>query len=174
MSDLVVLGVDPGARQTGIVVRRGHELLTHIVVPRIDDSVADYAKDVLRACSVYEGQHLPTVVDDFNGLVAIEGVRPPSPHVRVIDVGPLLDACFVAGYVHAGMRIQGRPVVVVPPGGHGAGALSSYPAALVSDAERRHGLTRAAGSSSVLRHCRAAYDVAVVGERLWRAGRVAS
>lgn len=158
MTALTVAGVDPGARETGLVLRRGDQMLAHLVVPEAGRGMARYLGVVLDALVYWS---------DLD-LVAVEGVTAPSPHLRLTNPAPLLDAALLAGGVVGAALAREVDVVLVPPGGHGAGVLTYYPAALVSDGERRHGLARAGGSSP-LRHCRSAWDVAGAGERLRRA-----
>lgn len=159
-----VLGVDPGGAATGLCVRRGPVVVGHGVVE---------APDALKGGAMLASpEYLAAIrLDVLEALargidgVAIEGVRKPNPHLNrrngksVIDPGPIIATGVVLGAVHEVVTGAGIPVVWVPPGKNGSQPLYAYPAELVSDAERRHGLNRV-GDGGILRHARSAYDVA--------------
>lgn len=161
-----VLGVDPGARDTGIVLRAGDRLLHAETLTRAGEEL--FTGRGPGVGPVHLG-HLNRALDrvwaDTGGwdLAGIECVVAPSPHVNrrngnaVIDVRPLLAAAIVLGDLQRHLADL-APVVWVPPGHNGSGALASYPPQLVSDAERRHGLNRI-GEGGKLRHVRSAWDV---------------
>jgi hypothetical protein len=163
------VGVDPGGSYTGVVVRHGDRLLHHQLVVRTEDEDvirgvgvgARYLADVLQAivtarCSVPVDQHQLV-------QFAVEGVVPPSPHMKLADgrarrtnPGPTIGTGMVLGAI-----LGAWPnAVIVPPNNHGHGMLGSYPEPLVTAAEARRGLRRQAGDSSDIRHCRAAWDCA--------------
>lgn len=164
MSAVVVIGVDPGARATGIVVRAGQELLAHTVVERPADGdlpggvTPAYLADVAAQARAYVATHRAAVV-------AVENVVEPNPHVNrrrgsaVINVAGILGAAVVLGHLHA--TFPG--LVLVRPARNGSQLLAAYPAELVTAAERRQGLNRPAGDSAVIRHARSAWDVAGTG-----------
>ena len=162
------VGVDPGARATGVVLRQGNDLLWWTVVERHTDEGRlgvgpGYVHAVLAAvrdaCAV---SHYPA-------RVAVEEVTPPNPHVtykrrdgskgyarpRPADLQALAT-------VYGGVLADHPWAVIVPPGGNGARPLSLYPYELVTDAERRAkgGMHRAAGHSATVNHARSAWDVA--------------
>lgn len=134
-----VIGVDPGGQHTGIVVVEDGRLTAKSLIGRdANETIEDYAR--------YVARHVAGQAD--GRLVAVEGVRRPSPHLGMIDVTGLLDAAVVLGAVVASCD----PVMVVPPAGHGSGPLMAYPAELV-------GPNEPAGTGR-LKHCRSAWDVA--------------
>lgn len=157
-----VLGIDPGGKSTGLVVRDRSALLASAVVERAGDETGTrgvqvgpaYVAEVLAVVAELVAEHAPTVV-------GVESVVRPNPHVNrrngssVIDVGPLLGASIVFGALAGAYPAA----VWVPPGSNGSGPLAAYPSALVSAAEARHGVFRSGGGSK-LRHARSAWDVA--------------
>lgn len=160
------VGVDPGARQTGIVRRVGQELLDYVVVDRAD----------VEPAAVRPGRATFAAVADAvlalaaGGPVAIESLRGPSPHVRRQDgnslINPitLIDTARLVGYLEAMLP----DAVLIEPGGHGNRPLGSYPAQLVTPRERasalrRGGLLRPAAHNEPQCHWRAAWDVAEAG-----------
>ncbi len=162
--DPVVLGIDPGGKWTGLVVRDGDTLLAAGTVQR---DAHDTARDLAGAGPAYLDEVL-TVARRYAtaaDLVAIEGVHKPNPHVRggrtrasnVIDPGPIIATAVLVGHLRAAFP----DATIVPPGRNGSGLLLTYPPALVSDPERRHGLHRT-GDQGKLRHVRSAWDVAGV------------
>jgi hypothetical protein len=152
----VVIAADPGARWTGVVARRGNDLLDAVTVERTTDEGdlgvgQDYLAAVLAAVDLMSR--------DFaaDAVVAVEGLRRPSPHVRVTNPEAVMGAAMVLGAV-----LGAWPrAVVVPPGRHGSAPLAVYPPRLVGVRER-------AGTGS-LRHVRSAWDVAGSAGRLVRA-----
>jgi len=151
----IVVGVDPGGSWTGIVVRRGGDAVwvdaCHRGPSMTDAAWFGYLRQVLDA-AVAEARSLAGGA----GLVAVEDVVAPNPHVRVTNVGALLATAKVVGMV-----LTLHPsAVLVRPGGHGSAPLSSYPPNLVGGRER-------AGAGR-LKHARSAYDVAGAGLVQWR------
>lgn len=173
-SRFLVLGVDPGGVDTGMVVRECDQVVYQLVAHRAADETGPRGVGVgpeylrqLTDCL----EHLVEVYGVH--LVAIEGVVRPNPHVNrrngrsVTDPGPIIATAIVLGHVHATATALGRDVVWVPPGRNGSLQLAAYPAQLVSDRERAKGLNRV-GDSGILRHARSAYDVAGAGLLLAR------
>lgn len=149
----IVVGVDPGGRETGIVARRGSSLVAGTVVARqAQDSDATYIADVLEAVDSYLNA-------GGSALVAVEGVVHPNPHVRITNIDGLLEAAKVFG------AVVGRfpQAAVVEPGGNGSGPLASYPADLVGERETT-------GTGGWRRHLRSAWDVAGAGQHRLRIG----
>lgn len=165
----VVLGVDPGGRQTGLVVRYGSACLAADLVTRDGPETfpgADYLAEVVEAIGgllVYASQDLPELAGAGWPLVAVEGVVHPNGHVRMINAAGLLGTATVLGAVLAHFPAA----LVVPPAGNGAGPRSAYPAALWPPTEKR--------GAGRCRHLRSAWDIAEAGAFLARleAGRVA-
>jgi hypothetical protein len=160
------VGIDPGAKETGVILRDGTALLLAEVVTNWyyrqgDPSTvtADYLNDVMA---------MAVKAANLMGLaeVAVEGVKKPCPHLGLTDPSAIIGAGIVLGAI----LLEFPAAVVVPPGGNGSGLLASYPDGLVTDAERRGGLNRKAGQSATIRHCRSAWDVSIAAPRIARMG----
>lgn len=139
--------MDPGCRQTGLVVCDGSRVVAHEVIERKDHAPlpgVDYLRLVAGKVRAYPHDWL-----------AVEGVAAPNPHLGVVSVDGVLGAAMVLG-----AAVGGDPhhVAIVPPGGHGSLPLAAYPPELVGPREKSGG--------GVLRHCRSAYDVVVHARRL--------
>jgi hypothetical protein len=168
-ADREVIGVDPGEVQSGVVTRAGGDCLAHVVVEcarelRTTDSKtvappAPYVEAVLDAIAAqaYTSEkrtgRLP--------VLAIEGLRAPSGHVRQINPRSLIATGFVLGAV-LGRFVHGPEgafvwVVIVPPGENGSAPLAAYPRSLIGPRENARGLRIGTGR---LRHARSAFDVA--------------
>jgi hypothetical protein len=146
----VVLGVDPGAASTGLVLRDGDDLLAHATAHGPWDQVLTVIWRDLPATATFD-------------LVAIEEVI--APHFyrgkKMLDPKHAIATARVAGAV-AGWAWSGpTDVIWVPPGHNGQGDLTMYPEPLRPT--RGHG--RGADS---LRHVRSAWDVAGLGLLLAR------
>lgn len=158
----VVIGVDPGGRQTGLVVRYGNSCLAADLVTRDDPEPfpgADYLAEVVDAIGglvVYASQDLPELAGAAPPKVAVEAVVHPSGHVRMINAAGLLGTATVLGAVLAHFP----KAIVVPPASHGAGPRSAYPAVLWPPTEKR--------GTGRRRHLRSAWDIADAGAFLVR------
>ena len=163
----VIVGVDPGGRQTGLVVRHGRDLLAADLVTRDGPEVfpgADYLREVTDAIGglvVYAAQELP---DADRPRIAVEGVVHPNGHVRMINAAGLLGTATVLGAILGNWP----SAIVVPPAGNGAGPRSAYPGSLWPPQEKR--------GAGRCRHLRSAWDIAEAGAFLARleVGRVAA
>lgn len=164
-----VIGVDPGARHVGLVLRLGDEYLDHAVVTRADDDSLVptrpgrppvVLREVLATIMGFRfhralaGRNLGPVV------VAVEGLNEPTGFARgrkaLLDPSHMIAAGMVLGAVLGSYRTA----VVVAPHGNGRGLLGKYPPELITPAEQRHGLMREAPASSPVSHARSAWDVA--------------
>ena len=205
-----IVGVDPGGRSTGIVVRLGRgvvgdELVSDLSVRRpkaspIEDlgagldewrtdvidaieralgraarAAADVEGRAARAAADVEGRPGGRVASELRAgrvVLGVEGIEPPSPHVRRRDgnslIAPagLLATAFVLGAICD--RWSGL-VVVVPPGGNGSRADGTYPESI----RPRPSLTRKGPPADQARHARSAWDVASSALWLASAERVA-
>lgn len=149
-----VLGIDPGGKETGVVILNSKDdvVYYHVVQRLGEPNVSAYARRVIaeltRACTPFPGVEL---------LVAVEGVRPPNPHLGTTNVQGLLDAARVLAAIQA----EWPDAIEVPPGGNGSGPINAYPECLRP--------TRGSGKGKDrLRHCRSAFDCALAGRRLAR------
>lgn len=170
-----VLGVDPGARWTGIVLvsafgGRVEKLLYWETIERSAGGVvlplpAEYTNQVLAVLNAIESE--PQLGFD---LVGIEGVNRPSWHMggrAAANPEAIMGTAWLGGIVQGAYPEESR---IVTPGGNGAGALSSYPEQLVSSSERRRANWKGTigGPKAKLRHVRSAYDVARVAAQMWK------
>jgi hypothetical protein len=169
---MIVLGIDPGARWTALVVREGDHLIDRDLLDRetyrasvagitlADDRITEWA----RYCTVAATgliRSLRDVADVNVEAIGVEGVVAPRPHAapgkgpRLTDVGPTIETAWVAGALCERLN-----AVVVEPSGFGAPAPNRrvleamYPADLIGPRE-----TTGSGKTS-WQHLRAAYDIA--------------
>ena len=150
----IMLGVDPGGQHTGVVLRRGRDVLRAGTCERdLDEKVHRYAHRV--ALEVLEWHTAGALEHGDRVHLAVEGVVEPSPHMGLTNVRGLLDTAVVFGALAA--TYPG--LIVVRPGGNGSAPLRSYPAVLVGENERK--------GTGKLRHVRSAYDVAGAGALLY-------
>lgn len=163
------VGVDPGARHTGIVRRAGTDLLDWTVIDRED--VEPGATRPGRATFAAVADAIRVMAD--GGPVAVEHVRAPNPHVRredgnsVIDPLDLIDTARLVGYLEAMLP----DAVLVDPAKHGARELGSYPEQLVTPREKAAAIRRSGKLWVAIKarhnppqcHWRAAWDVAAAG-----------
>lgn len=179
MTARVVLGVDPGGRETGFVVRRADELVAHVTVVRVGDDDADgiadpdYVVDVGDAVHWLCAAHCPDVV-------AVEDLVHPTPHMGIASVVGVLGAATALGsaLLMATSAVGMPEVVTVRPGGHGrAGQAAAYPRGL-HDPHGCNAGTRDRPCSKACvsdrgkrRHERAAWDIAHAGRlSAWQVG----
>lgn len=171
---MIVVGVDPGARSTGLAVidttRNAGMIATpflaaSITVERTDD------RPLLEVPAEYLLRVNAAVVDavrEFAGeLVAVERVRRPSWHVArgsksgrggaAADPSAIMATGIVFGAI-AG-RAWTVPLVAIPPDGNGRVLpLDRYPVPLATTGK----------GNDKRRHERAAYDVATAGPQVAR------
>jgi hypothetical protein len=146
------IGVDPGARYTGVVGRH-QGVATWTVIDR-EQHPGRYLE------AIEEAVH--AAWDDlatFSPRIAIENFVEPTPHMGLVGVRELIATAFTIGWLD---RAFGD-AVFIRPGGHGHRPWATYPPELITKAEERHAKARplaTAGQSSLMRHARSAYDVA--------------
>lgn len=148
---MIGLGVDPGGRYTGVVTKDRDRVLSACVLTRTTGGKfpdAHYINEVLDEIT----NHIEIVE-----FIALEGVVEPEPHMGIISVAGLVGTGVVFGAVLA----RWPNAVIVPPGGNGSLPDAAYP----PEIRRR---VRLGGPTD---HARSAYDVARVGEVLYRASR---
>jgi hypothetical protein len=166
---MIVVGVDPGARSTGLAVvaftGSTARLVTSATITR---PIVD-GENLLHPCPPYLADvqaaiREATRLGDVE-LVAVENVNRPRQHLggerarggkggAAADPTALLATAVVLGAV-LGRSWAPAEVVVVAPNGHGAGPVGAYPPELRGPRERLHAV-----GTGVKRHERAAYDVA--------------
>lgn len=159
-----VVGVDPGARATGIVLVGGTGLVAGVSVENPEGALlpppGEYLDRVVRA--VFDlAESAPGCV------VAVESVTRPSWHVaksasRGAAGNPtaLLGTAVVLGGV-----LGAYPgAVLVRPGRNGSAPMGGYPEELVSAGERRKPGWEMRVGGGKLRHQRSAWDVALAAQ----------
>lgn len=155
-----ILAIDPGARQTGWIIRAGQALLGHGTITNTG-KLTPIDRDYLIAVS--------ELIDQFSTLatvIAVEDVTAPKgfKHGQRAPINPesLIGVSAVLGTVLQAARHNGFEAHRVLPAGHGSGCLATYPERLVSDAERRstNWKARQAGKGA-LNHERSAWDVSL-------------
>lgn len=169
MTPPLVVAIDPGSKNTGIVARQGDDLLGDRICERKDgEPTALYA---IR-CSNAAIDVAITAKGDLVlvDVVAIEDYNSPTPQMGTVAVESVVDTAYLVGYLHADTADIGEDSVLVPPGQHGRAPLGAYPAELVTDGERqaRRGdwRLRLAGRSAPVSHARSAWDVAHAARQL--------
>lgn len=164
MTELLTLGVDPGAESTGLCLVSGRAVEWTTTMHCGSDATA-YVHEVLGMISGIVGEHSV-------GLVAVEDLTAPTAHIRIIDPRHLVRTAVVLGAVVGYESVWDIPVQRVPPGHHGSAVYGQYPPELVSAHERQaRGWQHRLAGDGVLRHQRSAYDVARMGERMHRGGK---
>ena len=160
-----VLGIDPGARATGLCVLSGDEIIAHRTItsggayfPAQRLYVRDVVTTAVLLHDLYEAE-----------LIAIETITRPSWHMKgraAVDPTALLATAEVLGAV---LGVD-WPVNVtqIRPNKNGSQPLGAYPGVLVSPAERRKAGWEARIGGGQLRHARSAYDVARHATKLAR------
>lgn len=165
---MIVIGIDPGARDTGIAVvafdGNTPALVSHCTVSR-----DIYAEGVyLPVAQDYLERIYAAIAAESADIIGVEGVVPPNLHMgrAAFKTSPILATAIVSGYCQSFGK-HGR-IIVVPPDGNGAGPLGAYPTTLVSPRERTHirWRTNTGDNNGQLRHERSAYDVARIAHRL--------
>lgn len=184
----VWIGVDPGGRSTGVIAMTlgasgEYLLLAHEVVTRdLDEDHIDGTRGVqvgprylaAVADAIARAHDTATRATGETPRLAVETVVPPNPHVRRRDGNSLTNPrdALAAAMVYGAVLTIWPAAIRVPPAGHGSRMLALYPTELVTAAERRHGLDRAAGQASTMRHARSAWDIALSGPGYARAARM--
>lgn len=145
----MIVGVDPGGVETGVVARRGNVLHAAVLV----------RKDRGQEFAAYLAEVLDTVAGTARttraALVAVEDVTAPTGHAagrpsHLIEVAGIIATAKVVGAL---LTVSG--VMLIDPGGNGSQPLPLYPDALVGPLERVGAGKR--------RHLRSAWDVAGKG-----------
>lgn len=155
-----ILGVDPGARETGLVLTYGDRLLGHrlAIAPDVLDmrNPVDpvYLELVIATTEeLLDETATEAVTPSGADLLAIEAVHPPNGHLGMTNVAGALGLAAVTGALIGWAQGEDLPVMAIDTDGHGQGPLLGYPKDLVGPMEKK--------GTGVLRHCRSAYDVAL-------------
>lgn len=166
---MIVVGMDPGARSTGVVlveIGARHtvaSLLHRVTLERRDEPLLDVSPGYLANVVGIVRDTIalaPAAVD----LVAVEGIKRPGQflggtHARggkggaAADPSALMATAVVLGAI-LGRSWAPAELLVLPPGSNGSRLSAHYPAELLD----RDGIARPGGKR---RHERSAYDCAV-------------
>lgn len=164
---MIVLGVDPGGRETGIVVRRRDDLLAYSVVIRQDTLTmpdGGYCRQVAAEAIRLLGK-AGSHPRDPDLIVAVEGVRHWPRDRSKGDSTPDRNMTGVLGtaIVLGSIVTRWSTAVVVTPGS-GAGGLADwvYPEPIQATGVK---------GKDLMRHCRSAWDCTYTGETLWNQRR---
>lgn len=149
-----VLGIDPGARYTGVVLRDGDAVLYASTLVRPDSlDPVGWARSVVATIRDVLAAHCPA-----GTRIGVEGVSTPKGFKggrrSPIDPGAIVFAAVVLGAVIAAWP----DAVVVPPGGNGSQHITHYPPELVG--RRPAGLPGSSNNAGTRDHEQSAYDVA--------------
>lgn len=151
---MIVVGVDPGARWTGLAIVDGRTLLASCTIERPG------ASELLDVEPAYLTEIAAGVVDAVRHrgaeLLAVERVRRPSWRIKGTEKPLDPTAIMATAVVFGGIigRGFGVPLVTIPPDGNGSRPWTTYPAQL----RPREG----GKGGDKLRHERSAYDVATL------------
>ncbi len=152
-----VLGVDPGARHTAMVVVDGEK---NVVYAATLEREADEPVHMFAVRCGMEADMLTTKY--FCGEVKVEGVVSPKGFAKgkksFVNPKFVLDLGVVFGGVVGVLTGFHRPLTVVKPGKNGSHGLDSYPVELRGRRPVRLAGVTLGGSR---RHERSAFDVAV-------------
>jgi hypothetical protein len=149
-----VIGIDPGARYTGVVVRDGDVVLhsSTLVRPQTMSSGTEWALVVV--------SEVERILQDYPAMIptAVEGVSDPKgfKHGQRAAINPkdIIRAAIVLGAVVA----RWPKTIVIPPGGNGSQHYTYYPSELIGRRPKElPGSTNGAGTRD---HEQSAYDVA--------------
>jgi len=139
---VIVLGVDPGGRTTGLCLVDGRTVVAWALFVRKPTEGFDPYFDRIHAAlfAAVNGPGAPHI--------AVEYLVDPNPHLGITAVRGLLDTAQVIGAIRATFD-----VTMIRPGGHGSNLLRSYPPELVGPKE-------GAAGKGKMRHVRSAFDIA--------------
>lgn len=178
---MIVIGVDPGGRDTGLVViddappvtrdrpAGAIDLLESLTIRRADSAAGTpieavprtYLLDVMSAVRDLLQIHVGDARrGTSHALIAVEGVVKPTGHAggrrgHLIDPAGLLATAQVLGAILA--RAWSVPVVRVPPGGNGSALpWTAYPEQIRAKSPL---------GKDNRRHMRSAYDVALLARQ---------
>lgn len=153
----VVVGVDPGGRNTGVVARRADQLLWAALERRQDSGPLpgqDYLADVIR--TVERALEVGAELTTGDVILCAEEVSAPNPHLGLTNTTGVIGTAITLG----GLMAYFEEVLLVPTGAHGSGPKEAYPPGLWGVREKTGG--------GRFRHCRSAWDVAGAGALIVR------
>jgi hypothetical protein len=155
-----IIGIDPGARYTGVVVRDGDAVLhsSTLVRPQDMSSGTEWALSVVA--------QIQEIMKDFpiTMPIAVEGISDPKGFHQgkraAINPKDIIRAGIVLGAVVAIFP----KAIVVPPGNNGSMHYSNYPASIIG--KRPADLPGSSQKAGTRGHEQSAYDVAGKASRI--------
>lgn len=147
-----VMGIDPGARYTGIIVRDNDEpIYSGIFVRPADMTSTNWALESVRlAVEVYE-EYKPT-------HIALEGISDPKGFYKGQQAAINPKDIIRTGVVLGALVATWPEAIIVDPGGNGDRHESFYPDAL--NGRRPKTLAGSNKGANTRKHEKSAYDVA--------------
>lgn len=148
-----VIGIDPGSRNTAIVVRDGDQVILASTYVRIgNQDPVEYAFEVV--------DYIQGIRDQFPTIpMGLEGIKDPKGFNRgkraAINPKDIVRTGIVVGAVAVAWR---KEIIMVPPGGNGSQDISQYPLALKG--RRPKTLLGDSHGAGTRRHEQSAFDVA--------------
>lgn len=140
------MGCDPGGKWTGIVTRVGTKVVSAVVLTRRTLGDLPDGAYLVRVCETIN-DHLEAALEHGEPFLAVEGIVPPNPHVRLTNVMGIIGCGLTLGAV----LTTWPDAIVVRPNHHGKnGPPEWYPKEIGAG-------VRLGGPSE---HARSAYDVA--------------
>jgi hypothetical protein len=155
---MIVLGIDPGAKFTGLCLIDGREVISHSTICGKGITRRGYAREVIQEAFAMLDLRAARV-----DLIAVEDVVKPSWYINgkasPMDPETLIGVSHILGAVES--TDWDPPLALVRPGGNGSRPFGAYPEELVSDNERRAARwqLKPAGKGKLC-HARSGYDVA--------------
>lgn len=147
-----VMGIDPGARYTGIIVRDNDEpIYSGIFVRPADMSSTDWALESVRLSLEVYKEYSPT-------HVALEGISDPKGFYKGQQAAINPKDIIRTGVVLGALVATWPQAIIVDPGGNGDRHESFYPDAL--NGRRPKDLAGSNKGANTRKHEKSAYDVA--------------
>lgn len=148
----VFIGIDPGARYTGVLVRQNDAVLLSSTIVRMEDmDPLDWGREVVR--------RLRPIISEFpDAILGVETVTAPTGFAggKKAPLNPkyIINAAAVAGAV----ANEWEEAYIILPKGNGSQHESHYPSELIG--RRPKTLLGNADGAKTRAHERSAYDVA--------------
>lgn len=167
MEDRRIVGIDPGGRETGVVVRSrtGVHFVEVVLrngpedVPPDGDYINEVVDVVVQAVAIAEQGG-----DGMTVWIGVERVQAPTGYARGARSGertPINPAALIGTSMVLGGILAVYPhALLVDVGGNGSAPLRSYPRELIGGAHNDRWKHPEPKGTGVLRHARSAWDVA--------------
>lgn len=152
--DQPIIGIDPGSRYTGVVVRDGDVVIhaSTLVRPKTLSSGTDWALIVV--------SQIETILLDYPTMipVGVEGISDPKgfQYGQKAAINP--KDIIRAGIVLGAVVCRWPQAIIVEPGGNGSQHASHYPKVLIG--RRKPELLGSSQNAGTRGHEQSAYDVA--------------